>query len=208
MTQPRRPTVNLYCDFDGTISPLPERTPDQLQHQQACRTPAKSIADCYTLDRQQPQLLNMQWSSELAALMRDLVRYRYVRWHWLTSNVVWTDMFDNMLGLDSSLTVTEELITCHNGQVRLSAGGKVGIIRRALRAAARAPHPRAIAWLDDDYWAGQPEVDQLAELANQLRMSVLLITPDATVGLTRNQMRQLIEFILMDQRPIGLTNVS
>lgn len=208
MTPPRRPIVNLYCDFDGTLSPLPAKTTQQEQHAIDCHLQPKSVADCYTLDRQRPNLLNMRWSSELIALMRDLINHRFVRWHWLTSNTAWTDIFDGMFGFDSNLTTTEELLACHNGHVSMAPGGKAGIIRRAIHASARTPEHRAIAWLDDDYWPGQPDVDRIDQLAKDLQVPVLLITPDATVGVTRTQTYQLIKFILMQQKPIGLTAIS
>ena len=207
--QPRQPTVNLYCDFDGTLSPLPNRTPEQQQWQEVNHIPPKPIADCYTLDKRRPDLFDTRWSSELIINMRELVNRRFVRWHWLTSNGwTWTSMFDDIFGFDSNLTTTEELLTCHNGRVRPVAGGKPGIIRRALHMTARSPQPRGIAWLDDDYWPGQPEVDEIAELAQMLGLSVLLITPDATVGVTRSQMCYLIEFILTNNRPTGLTAIN
>jgi len=62
--------------------------------------------------------------------------------------------------------------------------------------------------LDDDYWPGQPDVDRIDQLAKDLQVPVLLITPDATVGVTRTQTYQLIKFILMQQKPIGLTAIS
>ena len=208
MIRPCQPTVNLYCDFDGVLSPLPSRTPNQLQHQQDCDIPPKPAADCYTLDHQHPYLLGIQWSSELIAVMRNLIRNRLVSWHWLTSNAAWTDKLDAIFGFDSNLTTTEELFTCYNAHVTLTPGGKAGVIRRAIYSTARSPQRRAIAWLDDDYWANQPEVKQIDQLAKGLDIPVLLITPDPTVGITRSQVHSLTEFIQMEDKPIGLTAIS
>ena len=147
MTPPRRPIVNLYCDFDGTLSPLPAKTTQQEQHAIDCHLQPKSIADCYTLDRQRPNLLNMQWSSELIALMRDLIKHRFVRWHWLTSNTAWTDVFDGMFGFVSNLTTTEELLTCRNGHVSMAPVAKLASSAEpSMRPLARPSIAPSLGW--------------------------------------------------------------
>ena len=192
MVQSSRSAVNLYCDFDGVICPI--RASDQSK---------EAPDESYTIDRHGPY--NISWSSELARQLNYLITKRYIRWHWLTSNQYITDCLDEMMGFDPGQTIVEELFAPNRrGYITTVPGGKAGIIRRAIINSHRASGQRSIVWIDDDYSVADASVRKLDELARQLAVPVLLITPSANTGLNKRHMCQLLHYIECPSKPAGL----
>lgn len=196
----RNGTVRIYSDFRGVLSPygyysrtgkLVESTLEQPELAES--KDGFDIDTAINCDR----LIGYGFSSELAGQLANMIADRQMRWYWLTSDNLWTPIFDQTLGFDRMLTKTRSVYERRD---------KPRVVRRAIKHSSRMKPTQDVIWCDSDFDHKAEIWRQLNSMAKHLDVAILKITTEASVGLTRQQFQTMCDFVQNESvRHIGVT---
>lgn len=169
------PKTLIFSDYDGVVNPLP---------------PFQFDDNSFVADRRQGDL---DWSDELVHSINQIASNDQICWHWLTSNRQWMDWICENLGIDYSLTVTDDY----------GRGGypdnKLDVIIRAIRSNDSCDATCPIIWIDDDlnkYYNNGHTMRKLSQLVKTTHSDVLMVQPNSHTGISRSQWNCVINFAL------------
>ncbi len=199
----------MYLDFDGVLNAFPntgivnysdvghvELVPDPDGY----RTDLYSAKRAFLLDKTavidfgRRGFHELHWSDELAGKLYALARGGMLDLRWLSTWQPYTEMLGDRLGWDDSVvsSVFWHDPNTHEGRVMQKLDLIMNEIIKQRERVERGYDAHAIIWVDDGAINNRTIT---ALIHTQLASPLLLISPDARIGISRRQLELIYTFV-------------
>ena len=199
----------MYLDFDGVLNAFPNTgivNYSDVGHVELVPDPDGYRTDLYSAKRAFPLdktavidfgrrgFHELHWSDELAGKLYALARGGMLDLRWLSTWQPYTEMLGDRLGWDDSVvsSVFWHDPNTHEGGVMQKLDLIMNEIIKQRERVERGYDAHAIIWVDDGAINNRTIT---ALIHTQLASPLLLISPDARIGISRRQLELIYTFV-------------
>lgn len=199
----------MYLDFDGVLNAFPNTgivNYSDVGHVELVPDPDGYRTDLYSAKRAFPLdktavidfgrrgFHELHWSDELAGKLYALARGGMLDLRWLSTWQPYTEMLGDRLGWDDSVVSSVFWYdpNTHEGRVMQKLDLIMNEIIKQRERVERGYDAHAIIWVDDGAINNRTIT---ALIHTQLASPLLLISPDARIGISRRQLELIYTFV-------------